>query len=368
MTQIYILFTPIKTINENIKKDEINKYNSLLNLEEIINNLIKMETDYILTTTKQNSGIYDINEMFKTLNLYTNSQYGKQDSCSIKTNHIWTTISERCQNNINANDENNILQCKLLQGSSSSNFDSEVNNIINEYASNCHVDSSTLKKIIQGYIKALLNYYYNNKEYIDKLLNSDENSPPPPNNFFGFKVIKTKFKNDFINKLKVMINSVDTNITNGFYTTFKNLLNDTTKDTSNLKNTNFNLFSWMNCTNIGQNYNTTISTLKSNLSSELYIITYCSLFFEFFFIAELYIMLGLIKNLKDEPAEVKEKKKNKLHHSIEDVQTYEIKETKTDDDLQILSLKAKKKYEEDNLLKIKRKDKQSENKQNKQSE
>lgn len=368
LTQIYILYTPIKTINENIIKDEINKYNSLLTLEGIINDLTKMETDYILTTKKQNSGIYDINEMFKTLNLYTNNQYGKQESCSIKTNHIWTTISERCQNNINTNDENNNLQCKLLQGSSLSYLESEVNNIVNEYASSCNVDSSTLKKIIKGYIKALLKYYYMNKEYIDKLLNADKDSPTDPTDFFGFKVIKTKFKNDFINKLKVMINSVDINITNGFYTTFKNLLNDTTKDTLDLKNTNLNLFSWMNCTNIGQNYNTTISTLKSNLSSELYIITYCSLFFEFFFIAELYIMLGLIKNLKDEQDEVKEKRKNKLHHSIDDIQTYEVKETKTDDDLQILSLKDKKKYEEDNLLKIKRKDKQSENKQNKQSE
>ena len=367
LTQLYIYYTPIKTINENIGKNEKNKYNTLLSLEEIISNLNKMKEDYILTTTFKNAGIYDINRMFQYLSTYTNANKGKQERCDSKAYHVWTTINDRCPN-IN---ENEVLLCKLLQGENSpppSDYGVKAENIMgNYYAINCPVDSSTktLKQIIKGYIMTLLNYFYENKDLISSLLDSDTSSTSP-SVFNGFFKIKNNFE---INNLKTMIEEIDEDISSGFYNTFKNLLNDTTKNTYELKNTDFNLFSWMNCTNIGQNYNVTLSTIKTNLSNELYVITYCSLFFEIFFIAELYIMLGLIKNLKDEETiEKKEKKKNKVHHSIEELQTYEVKETKTNDDLNIFSLKSKKKYEEYNLLKLKRKNKQTENNKNKKSE
>jgi hypothetical protein len=102
----------------------------------------------------------------------------------------------------------------------------------------------------------------------------------------------------------------------------------------------------MNCSAIGQDYNATLSTLKSSLTKELKIITYVSLFFEFLSIANLYIMVGLTKNLRDKKYEKNEEK----NVSIEEIDIDEIKETKNEHE--IYSLKNKNKNKIDSSEKL----------------
>ena len=102
---------------------------------------------------------------------------------------------------------------------------------------------------------------------------------------------------------------------------FSELLNDTTDDTRQLKD-DFDLFSWMNCTAIGQDYNATLSTLKSNLTEEMRVITYCSLACEILIISILYIMLGLNKNLRDKIFEINDERN--VSHSSDNVEEIEI--------------------------------------------
>ena len=114
---------------------------------------------------------------------------------------------------------------------------------------------------------------------------------------------------------------IDEKITGKVHTLFSNLLNDTVQDTRKLSE-DFNLFSWMNCTSIGQDYNATLSTLKSNLTGEMRVITYCSLVCEILIIAVLYIMLGLNKNLRDKIFEINDERN--VSHSSDNVEEIEI--------------------------------------------
>ena len=91
----------------------------------------------------------------------------------------------------------------------------------------------------------------------------------------------------------------------------------------------------MNCSTIGQDYNATLSILKSSLTKELKIITYVSLLFEFLLIANLYIMVGLSKNLIDKQYEINEEK----NVSIEEIDINELKETENGEE--VYSIKNK---------------------------
>ena len=124
-------------------------------------------------------------------------------------------------------------------------------------------------------------------------------------------------------------------------------MNDTIEDSSTINFSNFNLFSWMNCSAIGQDYNATLSTLKTNLTYEMRIITYCSLVCELLLIANLYIMVGLAKNLRDKIFEINDAR-NVSHSSdnIEELKVNSIKMTKNDkEDDEIFAIKNKKKFE-----------------------
>ena len=126
---------------------------------------------------------------------------------------------------------------------------------------------------------------------------------------------------------------------------------NTIEDSSKINISNFNIFSWMNCSAIGQDYNATLSTLKSNLTNEMRVITFCSLVCELLLIANLYIMVGLAKNLRDKIFEINDER-NVSHTSdnIEELQVNSIKETKDKEDDEIFAIKNKKKFEvEENI-------------------
>ena len=100
----------------------------------------------------------------------------------------------------------------------------------------------------------------------------------------------------------------------------------------------------MNCSTIGQDYNATLSILKSSLTKELKIITYVSLLFEFLLIANLYIMVGLSKNLRDKKYEINEEK----NVSIEEIDINELKEAEKGEE--IYSIKNKNKNDSSKKL------------------
>ena len=357
LTRLFTLYTPVRTISEKIKLPENNKYNTFMKVEEIINNLISMENDFIPTTSKESAGNYNIQSLLDSLTSYTNNnaENNFREGCQNQAFDIWTTVSNHCPIPGLINDRCKVLEsyypnAQSCDGSSYTNpIDCEVEKISNNYNTlGCSI--SDIQQKIEYYSKTLLEYYYENQGIITPIVGATSdpfpnsiniNSPPT----ITLNMIRNDFKSKFIDPIKTVINDIDEKITSRVYEVFNEFLNDTTKDTYKLRNsTDFNLFSWMNCSAIGQDYNATLSTLKSSLTKELKIITYVSLFFEFLSIANLYIMVGLSKNLRDKKYE----KNEENNVSIEEIDINEIKETKNDHE--IYSLKNKNKIDSSEKL------------------
>ena len=345
LTMLYTKYTPVRTINEKMHPliaTEKNEYNTFIKLEEIIKNLENMKNDFIPTTSEESAGIYNIQSLLDKLTYYTNKDKNSMTCCLTQDN--WTTVSNNCPTNGHPGiiDNNN---CKTLgkyypgvdptdtcttTTPSSSYASCEALKIKNLYNSGC---SSHLQNI-ENYSKILLQYYIENKKVIDDLVG---NTTP----IKGLTKINNDFNDKFIAPIKSVIEYIDEKITTKVYETFNEFLNDPSKDTYQLRNSkDFNLFSWMNCSTIGQDYNATLSTLKSSLTKELKIITYVSLLFEFLLIANLYIMVGLSKNLIDKKYEKNEEK----NVSIEEIDINGLKETEKGEEIYSIKNNNNKNY------------------------
>ena len=327
LTQLYGLYTPVKEVNSRINNNTgNNEYNSLIALDNFIEELEKMKEDFVLTTTKEIASNYDITTMLDELNKYTMAGRRYQQQCITATYDIWTTNEEHCTN---VQADINIVtgQCKYLK-----NYDKDPPDATGAeaardlYKSACSLintnDFPDVKTAVYNYILFFSKYRKANQDLIDKILEDQSNPSDPDNPIIpGFKSLKNNFKANFIDKVKTVMPIIDEKITDKVHTLFSNLLNDTVQDTRKLSK-DFNLFSWMNCTSIGQDYNATLSTLKSNLTGEMRVITYCSLVCEILIIAVLYIMLGLNKNLRDKIFEINDERN--VSHSSDNVEEIEI--------------------------------------------
>ena len=349
LTQLYILYTPSKTVDEKINNDtEDNEYNSLIQLVTVIKELEEMQEDFILSTTKETSQGNDITTMLDEMTKYTMAGRKYQRQCAKATYHIWTTNEKHCPI-VQAGNNIIIGQCKNLNDY----LDGRENEALSMYDEACQLTSQLIfpdvKTAVEKYLETFSDYKGKNKDLINEILNSEKDNGDVID---GFNRINRDFKENFIDNVKEAMNIINQNITGSVHKLFSELLNDTNEDSSTINISNFNLFSWMNCTAIGQDYNATLSTLKSNLTNEMRVITFCSLVCELLLIANLYIMVGLAKNLRDKIFEINDAR-NVSHTSdnIEELQVNTIKGTKNDkEDEEIFAIKNKKKFEvEENI-------------------
>ena len=353
LTRLYALYTPVKTISEKINNEEGNtEYNSLIELDKVIAELGEMKEDFILTTTREASGNNDINTMLDELTKYTMAGRRYQIQCAQATYDVWTTSSQHCPL---VQADNNLItgQCKFLKDyytpDNPSTGATTASNLYNQACPLITTDKfADVKSAVYEYIESLSNYRIKNEELIEDLLGDNTDEDINDDNLIdGFISLNNYFKNEFIAKNKDALKTIDEKVTGRVYELFNELLNDTTKDTSKLNINNFNLFSWMNCSAIGQDYNATLSTLKSNLTYEMRVITICSLICEFLLIANLYIMVGLAKNLRDKVFEINDAR-NISHSSdnIEEIEVNSIKPKKPEkEDDEIYAIKNKKKFD-----------------------
>ena len=376
LTQLYILYSPAKIVDEKIKNNTgKNEYNTLIQLEEVINELKNMRDDFILSTTKETSQENDITTMLDEMTKYTMAGRRYQRQCASATYDIWTTTPEHCPI---VQTGNNLItgQCKYLK-----DFYDENDNSIgaaaaaSKYNEACpltsQVDFPDVKTAVYQYILTFSKYKKENKDLINKLLgdddfevietegeegaSADEADGKNNDNNLGFNQLNENFKENFIKKVKGAMEIINEGLTGKVHDLFSTLLNDTTEDSSTINISNFSLFSWMNCSAIGQDYNATLSTLKSNLTNEMRVITFCSLVCELLLIANLYIMVGLAKNLRDKIFEINDAR-NVSHTSdnIEEIQVNTIKETKDKDDDEMFAIRNKKKFEVEENVDTKR--------------
>ena len=327
LTTLYSLYSQVKDVNNRINNETANnEYNSLISLEETIEALENMKEDFVLSTSKEISESTDISTMLDELNKYTMAGRRYQQQCVTATYDIWTTNSAHCTQ---VQADINIVtgQCKYLDNFyTSPNYEEGAAVARNLYSTACSLintnDFRDVKSAVFAYIKFFSEYKDKNKALIDAILDDQEITlGTEVQTLPGLKSVRDNFKENFIDRVKLVIPVIHDEITGAVYNLFSELLNDTTKDTRKLKD-DFNLFSWMNCTAIGQDYNATLSTLKSNLTEEMRVITYCSLICELLLITVLYIMLGLNKNLRDKIFEINDERN--VSHSSDNVEEIEI--------------------------------------------
>ena len=319
LTKLYALYTPVKEVNTKMNdENEKTEYNSLTALDDAIEELQKMSDDFILSTTKETSNANDIGSMFDELNKYTMAGRRYQQQCVTATYDIWTTNQEHCTQ---VQADYNIMtgQCKYLNDV----YDKDDHRNGAEEAKNMYTNACSLintndfpdvKEAVYNFILFFSDYKKENENLIKEIIEGTAL-------YEGLSETKVNFKNEFIEKIKGVLPTIDEEITGKVYNLFRELLNDTTEDTTKLKE-DFDLFSWMNCTSIGQDYNATLSTLKSSLTEEMRVITYCSLVCELLIVAILYIMLGLNKNLRDKIFEINDDRN--VSHSSDNVEEIEI--------------------------------------------
>ena len=327
LTTLYSLYSQVKVVNDRINNETANnEYNSLLSLENIIEELENMKDDFVLSTSKEISESTDISTMLDELNKYTMAGRRYQQQCVTATYDIWTTTADHCTQ---VQADINIVtgQCKYLENYYTSPDYEEGAGVARDlYNTACSLintnDFRDVKSAVYAYIKFFSEYKDKNTALIDTILDDQEITYGTETQTLpGLKSVRDNFKENFINRVKLITPTIHEEITGAVYSLFSELLNDTTKDTRNLKD-DFNLFSWMNCTAIGQDYNATLSTLKSNLTEEMRVITYCSLICELLLITVLYIMLGLNKNLRDKIFEINDDRN--VSHSSDNVEEIEI--------------------------------------------
>ena len=327
LTTLYELYTPVKTVNNRINNQTAkNEYNSLLAIDNIIDELENMKEDFVLSTTKEISQDDDISTVLDELNKYTMAGRRYQQQCITATYDIWTTNSEHCTQ---VQADVNIItgQCRYLNDFyTRSNHEIGARSAEDLYKTACSLINTNffpdVKTAVYNYILFFSDYRDKNEALINQILEDRTITiGTETNTLQGFKSIRDTFKEKFIDKMKTVMPIINREITGEVYNLFRGLLNDTTTDTSKLSE-DFNLFSWMNCSAIGQDYNVTLSTLKFYLTEEMRTITYCSLACELLLICVLYIMLGLNKNLRDKIFEINDDRN--VSHSSDNVEEMEI--------------------------------------------
>ena len=323
LTQLYKLYTPVKIVNSRINNaNDLNEYNHLIALDDIIEELTNMQEDFLLSTTQEISQNNDIGTMFDELNKYTMAGRRYQQRCVTATYDIWTTNEEHCTN---VQADYNIItgNCRYLRDfyeDPPTTTGAETARDL--YKTACGLinsnDFNSVKEAVYHFVLFFSEYKYENENLINLILTQQTSAGDAIN---GLEAIKTNFETNFINQVSQITPLIDEKITGKVHSLFSELLNDTISDTRKLTS-DFNLFSWMNCTAIGQDYNATLSTLKSNLTGEMKVIIYCSLACEILIIATLYIMLGLNKNLRDKIFEINDDRN--VSHSSDNVEEMEI--------------------------------------------
>ena len=291
---IYLKF--VESYNRITSTDD-NEYNTLSTLKKTIQDFEFMKEELSLTTSRSESGTGDISYILNELNKYTLK--GMASVCSPNTYDLWTLREESGQTvQINPNDNAN-------QGINYRSIIDAINNgYSTSYTGDCLSGFTT-------YFGALSAYYTSNDVLLDKLLTGGTG---PVGSFIGLDAMESAFQSNFIdNQMKPILTSIKALI-DDFWDVFGKLVNDTTKYSGIEDAEKVDLFGWLNCSFLGQDYNITMNTYKETLVPDLKVVTYCSLIFEILIIALYFIIVSLANNIRD-----KESEKQENGYSIESI-------------------------------------------------
>ena len=320
--------------------DQKNVYNSLNSIEQIIEDFKFMREEFSLTTSRNENGNGDINYMLNELNRYSMSGMKYQTICEDSTYDIWTL-----RENTSPFAQIEKVNEPIIYRSINTLTNLVGPNPSSDYSGACPLENNptypTSEEGVSKYYVALSKYYTDNNSLLNKILNGVGSIP-------GLIQMNNDFNNNFINKMKTSINNIKTTIADPFWQVFGELVNDTTNYTGIEEAEKVDIFGWVNCSILGQNYNVTMNTIKTTFVADLKVVTYCSLISEGLIIALYFIIISLSNNIRDKDLEKTENKYD-VESRKEDGEIFEIVENnkykeKYDYEGELITLsKAKKK-------------------------
>ena len=338
LKKINSIYTAIIDAYKRMYSGEDNEYNTLNSIEQVIQDFEFMKDEFSLTTSKKEHGENDITYMLNELNRYTFAGMKYQPISTTSSYDFWTLKPETSPT------------IQSVDGKEITYY-----NIINSAGYTCSYSGTLVNDPIyttaqdgaNKYINSLKTYYTNNRNTLNNMLTGTSRLGDMKNNF----------KNNFIDKMKITIESIKEGIADPFWAVFGELVNDKTNYAGVEDAEKVDIFGWLNCSVLGKDYNITMNTIKTTFVTDLKIVTYCSLIFEGLIIALYFIIISLANNIRD-----KEFEKNENKYDIEsrkdDGEIFEI----------VQNNKYKEKYDyEGELITFSKKKKNKSKKENKEN-
>ena len=236
------------SIEENSR---INLY-SISNISLELNNII---SDYILAIDNEiykNNSIY---EQFNDLNKYTIAGIKYQKKCIQSSYDYWTTVPSRCPSSTN----DYAVQCLYP-----SDF-TDINDINDLYSNTCNLEENsnyyfkTVKEAANNYIPSFNSFDEDNKLLLNEIIPKIEN-------------LQDLYKNSYIKEMYESLNDGNNNVVKLVYDFYSKYIDNEPLDHPNETSKEINIFEFMNCTSLGNDFNITLNIMEKRYKKSTFMI------------------------------------------------------------------------------------------------
>ena len=252
---LYSLYYDINNETNNFNSNEENSRNYLYSISNISLELNNIISDYILAIDNEiykNNSIY---EQFNDLNKYTVAGIKYQKKCIQSSYDYWTTVPSRCP----ASTSDYTFQC--LYPSDFTN----VNDINDLYSNTCNLEENsnyyfkTVKEAANNYIPSFNLFDDENKNLLNEIIPKIQD-------------LQNLYKNSYIDEMYESLNEGNENIVKLVYNFYSKYIDNEPLDHPNETSKEINIFEFMNCTSLGNDFNITLNIMEKRYKNSTFLL------------------------------------------------------------------------------------------------
>jgi hypothetical protein len=279
LNSLYSLYYEIN--NETIKFNSVeeNSRNFLYSVSNISLELNNIKSDYILAVdneTYQNDSLY---EQFNDLNKYTIAGIKYQKKCIQSSYDYWTTVPYRCP----AGTNDYTVQCLYPK-----DFPNP-NDIETLYSKTCNLEENsnyffkTVKEAATNYIPSFNSFDTENKNLLEEIIPKIDN-------------LQNLYKTSYINKMYDSLNDGSNNIVKEIYDYYSKYIDNEPLDHPNQTNKSINIFEFMNCSSLGNDFNITLNIMEKRYKNSTFLLFILGIIGNFLEIAIMVFFVFIVNN------------------------------------------------------------------------
>ena len=277
LNALYSLYYDINNETINFNSNEENSRNYLYSISNISLELDNIISDYILAIDNEiykNNSIY---EQFNDLNKYTIAGIKYQKKCIQSSYDYWTTVPSRCP----VSTSEYTVQCLYP-----SDF-LDVNDINDLYSNTCNLEENsnyyfnTVKEAANNYIPSFNLFDEENKNLLNEIIPKIKN-------------LQNLYKNSYINKMYEILNEGNENIVKLVYNFYSKYIDNEPLDHPNETSKEINIFEFMNCTSLGNDFNITLNIMEKRYKNSTFLLFIIGIIGNFLEIAAMIFFVFII--------------------------------------------------------------------------